>query len=315
MVSIIVPIYNCERFLKQCIDSIISQSYQDWELILIDDGSEDKSALIADYYAIDNKKINVIHTLNEGLSLARNLGLEIAKGEYITFVDADDILMPNAISTLIKVAERTDADIVAGRFCYGKEFRDNPVTDEYREKTFMSLSAIEDTLYQKTLVPSASGKLYKYHLFNELRFDVGLYYEDLAIFYKLFLKSNKIVHIDYPVYFYRETPDSILHTWNKRRLDVLKVTEQIEKYMSTHHPELIEAAIDRRLSANFNIFALALINNERPLANQCWDYIKANRYRSLFNIKVRLKNKIGILFSLLGKNIFSKISFSYYRNK
>lgn len=304
MVSIIVPIYNTEKYLDECLRSIVSQTFKDWELILVDDGSTDSSGKIAEDYARKDNRIKVLHINNGGLSWARNHGIDIAVGEYITFVDADDELSDGALQSLYEAIIKYDADIVQGKFTYekGKTAKGGKI------KNFEPEEAIENVLLQRELVSSAWGKLYRKELFEGLRYRVGLYYEDLDLFYKLFEKCKRIVFIPETVYFYRQTPGSILHIWNGRRLHVLQVTKDIEHYIQRHYPTLLAAARDRRLSANFNIFALASKNGETDVANECWDIIKSYRRDSLINLKVRLKNKAGILISYFGKRFFTLVS-------
>ncbi|MCH5237899.1 MAG: glycosyltransferase [Muribaculaceae bacterium] len=308
MISIIVPIFNCSEYLDECVNSILNQTYQDWELILVDDGSTDNSGEIADKYASDNSQIKVIHASNGGLSYARNIGIDNSQGDYLMFIDADDIIYPHTLSVLTENSFKYQADIIEGKFSYGKIPLKKPKRKYNSIKLYDSEKAIERVLYQKKLLPSACGKLFRSNLFKEIRFQEGLYYEDLNIFYKIFFKANKIVYNDSDIYFYRETPGSIVHSWNSRRLDVLKVTANIENYMRGNNPSLIAAARDRRLSANFNIFCLASVNNETQLAIDCWEIIKSYRKESLFNIKVRIKNKIGIILSFSGRKIFSFLS-------
>lgn len=316
MVSIIVPIYNSELYLEACVGSIIAQSFVDWELILINDGSTDSSGIIADRIALNNKKIKVIHTDNAGPSSARNIGLEVAHGDYIFFVDSDDLISRDSIKILYEIAKSTNADIIEGDFCYSeKELPKKLKFQSGKMKIFTPEKAIENVLYQKELLPSVSGKLFKTELFQRTKFTFGIYYEDLNIFYHLFRASNKIVFYPAKIYFYRKTPGSILHTWNSRRLDVLKVTQNLEKYINKYYPSLSPAARDRRLSANFNLFALAKCNEDKEIMNNCWEVIRQYRIHSLFNIKVRLKNKIGILLSFLGKPCFALLCKFAYKDQ
>lgn len=306
MISIIIPIYNREKYIDKCIESILAQTYTDWELILVDDGSTDSSGEIAESYAKDNERISVIHVENGGMSWARNKGIEKTKGEYITFLDSDDELYPDSLKALLTALEGNDAEISIGSFVYGEK-KDKIPGNVCRERLYDSKEAIEDVLFQKKLLPSAWGKIYKRSLFDKIRFREGIYYEDLDLFYKLFLEAKKIVYIDTPVYFYRDTPGSILHEWKPKRLDVLEVTKRMEVFLEKTEPSLVRAARDRRLSANFNMFCLATIHGEKEIADGCWRLIKCYRKESLLNKKVRLKNKAGIILSYFGKRFFGFI--------
>lgn len=314
MISVIVPIYNTALYLEECINSVINQTYIDWELILVDDGSTDSSPSICDKYVSIDSRIKAIHINNVGLSGARNNGLEIAHGDYICFLDSDDYLFDYSLEILHKVLTENSAEVAVG----------NLVSDKYSNKKnknginqvilYKPSDAIADTLYQKNLQPSVCGKLFKKKLFDDLRFQESTYYEDLNIFYRLYHKSLRIAYIPLPVYYYRKTPGSILHTWNYRRLHVLNVTKRIEDFIKNNYPELIKAAQDRRLSANFNIFSLAFNNKEFNIADECWDTIKTYRLSSFYNKEVRLKNKLGILLSFLGKRNFGLLARFYYKD-
>lgn len=305
LISVIVPVYNVEKYLAACLDSILSQSYRLLEVIVINDGSSDFSLKIAQSYAEKDDRVKCYSYENSGLSMARNHGLDVATGNLITFVDSDDLLLPEALEVMISYMRQYEADMVEGGFIRGKVFSEVPTQKALKSIVLTPQEAIADTLYQKNLLPSACGKLYKKHLFENLRFQKNILYEDLNIFYKIFERCNKIVWTDFPVYFYRITEDSILNTWKNNRLDVLMVTEQMEEYIRENYPDLLPAAKDRRLSANFNMFALCSIHGEKEKAKECWDIIKRYRKESLFNSHVRNKNKFGILLSFLGKKIFS----------
>lgn len=313
LISVIVPVYNVERYLAACLDSVLSQSYRNLEIIVINDGSTDFSREIAEKYSENDDRVRVYNFENEGLSEARNRGLRVATGEYITFVDSDDVLLPGALKKMVEALEQQQADIVQGMTV--KQHSSLYIEDLKTPKLieYSSQEAIEDVLYQKRLLPSACGKLYKKYLFDNFSFRKRFYYEDLDLFYKVFEIAKKIVFIEYPVYFYRDTEGSITHTWTPKRLDVLTVTEDIENYFRGKNESLLNSARDRRLSANFNMFALCAINGEKERASECWNIIKSYRRQSLFDKKVRLKNKAGILLSYFGRHIFNLAARRIYK--
>lgn len=313
LISVIIPVYNVERYLATCLDSVISQSYHNLEIIVIDDGSSDFSLQIAETYAAKDDRIKLYSFQNEGLAEARNRGLKVASAEFVTFVDADDMLLPKSLEILHRTIINHEADIVEGKTIKGKIFKEYIIPEKFSYSVYNSQEAIEDTLYQKNILASAWGKLFKTRLFEDITFSKGLIYEDLDIFYQLFDKADKIIKIDFPVYFYRDTEGSILNTWSPKRLDVLKVTENLENYISERYPQIIKAAQDRRLSASFNMFALCSLYKDKENANKCWNLIKETRLNSLTNPKVRFKNKAGILLSYLGSRPFALLSKIIYK--
>lgn len=307
MVSIIVPVYNGEKFLGECIESVLAQTYTDRELIIVDDGSTDSSGTIADGYAKDYSFIKVIHCENGGMSMARNIGINAAKGEYIYFLDADDVLHPQALEVLCPAFGNHRIDLVIGGAEIGETFKIKPV-QRISSQVMTPEEVIADSLYQKGILHAPWGKLYKRNILEKVRFTKGLCYEDLDFFYRYCLLCDRIAVSDEKLYFYRQHSASIMHTWTPQRLDVLNVVDEIERYMAENNPRLLPAARDRKLSANFNIFILANMHNQQDIADKCWNVVKKYRAASLLDKNVRLKNKAGILLSYLGPKAFALIS-------
>ncbi len=187
LISVIIPIYNVEKYLKKCIDSVISQTYKNLEIILVDDGSPDNCGIICDEYAQKDDRIIVIHKKDGGLSDARNAGIEICKGEYISFIDSDDFVSPYFIEMLYRGVHDYNCEIATVE--HGVRFMD--VEDEAvvftTEKSQCSYEeikpreAIRLMMYQR-LPNGAPWRLYKREIWNELRFPVGWLYEDAAIY-------------------------------------------------------------------------------------------------------------------------------------
>lgn len=310
MISVIVPAYNAEKYLAECLTSILGQSYRDIEVLLINDGSTDSTLAIATDFATRDARLKIFTTENRGVSSARNYGISQACGDWITFVDSDDMLFSDALMSSFKIANETSADILIGKHT---DVDKNSHNASGRYTMISPLKAIAQTLYQTgDMIPASWGILYRHSLFSEnTLFVPGIRYEDLDIFYRLYEKSKKIVVIPDVVYFYRRNPESFINTFSPSRFDALTVTERIENYMKSHHPELVPAARDRRLSANFNILALLERHKNaeyEDLKAQCWDLICRYRRQSLVNPEVRLKNKLGILASFFGRAVYRFLS-------
>lgn len=310
LISIIVPIYNVADYLPRCLDSIVAQTYRTLDIILIDDGSTDRSGDICDQYALTDSRIRVIHQPNGGLSSARNAGLDIAKGEYIAFVDSDDFVDCRFIETLYSAIKISGTDISAGdlrRIAEGKKVQ--AMNGWYNYKIYSPSEAIEYALYQRKLNSSVCGKIFRRSLFDKTRFKIGILYEDLDIFYKIYELTSSIAQFNVAMYYYVERKSSIIKTFSLKRLDVLDIVDDIERRLA-HNPALLRAAQDRKLSANFNILALLAANgySNSSHALRCWQNIKSLRFRCLCNNKVRLKNKLGILVSFSGCT-FTKMLF------
>ena len=313
LISIIIPVYNTETYIGACLDSVLEQTYQYIEVIVINDGSTDFSQKIIDKYAEKDPRVKSYIFPHEGLSVARNHGLSVATGDYLAFVDADDLLYPDALKLLLKIIKGEEADIVEGKICKGDFLSCSVKIKNPYLKIFNAEAAIEDLLYQKNLSSSMCGKIFRKELFNNFSFEKNILYEDLNLIYRIYENCNKIIYINIPVYFYRNREGSIINTWKTERLDVLKVTEKIEDYIAQTYPDIRHAATDRRLSANFNMFALCENHGEKDQAKKCWNIIKEKRRNSLFNPKVRIKNKGAIIVSYLGRHLFSAIARKAYR--
>ncbi len=309
MISVVIPAYNREDYIEACLDSIIRQSYGDLEIIVVNDGSTDSTGDICRRFASDDARIKVIDRPNGGLSRARNTGLDHATGDFIAFVDSDDMLHHDAVMTMAKIAGKSSCDIVAARYDYSETPHfEMPLTDEYR--VIGSKKAIEMTLYQTHgMNNSVCGKLFRRRLFDKVRFTGGTMFEDLDIFYKLYDQTDRIALSNAPVYFYRANPTSFINTWSPARLDAIKVCDDMAEYIYNNIPSLKKAADDRCLSTAFNMLINTTRNNVEPsVSAKCRQTIKRLRLQSLLNPKVRLKNKIGIVMSYGGPKTIISLS-------
>lgn len=305
LISVIVPVYNVEKYVGKCVDSILNQSYKNLDIILVDDGSTDRSGEICDDYAHHNANIRVIHQSNGGLSAARNAGLDVMTGEYVTFVDSDDMIHRECITTLYRYIETERAEISTISAIDIEDDDVCPTTAPRGElKVFYSgVEAVESMLFQQRFIDnSAWGKLYKASFFETHRFPVGILYEDLATIPYVCLEAKCIATSATPLYFYRKRETSILGSFSLKRSDVLDVVDDLVKFMGQHHKELIDAACSRKFSANMNILWLMSATGikDDAIVARCWENIKQLRKMTLINPRVRMKNKLGALTSIFG---------------
>lgn len=220
MISVIVPIYNAEQYLSNCVESICRQTYRDLEIILIDDGSTDHSLDICNALAKKDSRIQVIHKQNSGPSESRNMGLDTARGEYISFVDSDDYAHPQMLETLLKALINTDSDIAMCDFQYADKQHDeiqlkaDPQVKIYREDEMFELLWSENV---KIVVQW--NKLYKRKIFSDLRFPVGKINEDTYIAHRQLNHCNQLVYIDQKLYIYVQHSGSIMATMSCKRIN------------------------------------------------------------------------------------------------
>lgn len=247
LISVIVAIYNIEKYLVRCIDSIMAQTYRNLEILLIDDGSTDESGKICDAYAKQDKRIHVIHRKNGGLSAARNTGIERARGEYIAFVDGDDWLEPQMYESLLKAVIDNNAQLAVCRYrqVYPDVIKDGSTgkITVYNEPYKMLLQQlIEDEAY--LIQHAAWNKLYHRDLLEELRFPEGKWFEDIVFSAKVLSKVTCGVYVDVAGYNYvcvRE--GSIMNTGLTERQFSDMIPAYIEKetfLASLEDPELVE---------------------------------------------------------------------------
>lgn len=227
-VSVIVPIYNVQKYLPRCIDSIIKQSYKNLEIILVDDGSTDGSEVVCDRYAQKDSRVIVVHQKNIGLAGARNAGIDISKGEYICFVDSDDYVHPDYVKYLYKMCQENDCEI---GICYhyiteeDDYYKDIDINSEIE---IYSRKEIFDRFYTNDhgSIVIAWNKIYKRECIGSIRYDVGMIHEDEATTFKFLYNANKIAFGREILYYYYSRSDSITgQAYNIKKLDILKAYE------------------------------------------------------------------------------------------
>lgn len=225
-ISIIVPVYNVEQYLENCIESILNQTFKDFELILVDDGSTDNSGKICDIYEKKDSRIKVIHKNNGGLSSARNTGLDIACGKYIGFVDSDDSIHPKMYEVLYNLIEKYKSDISCCNYKYTYDIS-NQNHEELNLNEVIEMSNIEaiEKLYDKDLgvrLVVAWNKLYHKRLFDNIRYKVGRLHEDEFMAHRILYNSKKITYVDNELYYYLQREGSIMSQISyKRKVDAL----------------------------------------------------------------------------------------------
>ncbi|MCQ2102485.1 MAG: glycosyltransferase [Fibrobacter sp.] len=246
LISVIVPIYKVEPYLRRCLDSIVNQTYTNLEIILVDDGSPDGCPAICDEYAAKDNRIVVIHKENGGLSDARNAGLDICKGEYISFVDSDDWIEKNYIEHLLTLIKNEHADIAIANhqlIC----------TNGFIEyKGVFNNKIFHHSKFMKELIINAPiqfivawGKLYKREIFNDVRFPIKKIHEDQYTSYRLFYNAHKIVTTKKILYNYLKRPDSIMS--QIRTIDYTPIEEEQASFFKKKSKNKLAYVLYQRL--------------------------------------------------------------------
>ena len=276
-ISIIVPVYNVEKYLKRCIDSILNQSFTDFELILVDDGSTDNSGKIIDEYTIKDERIKVIHKENGGQGSARNRGLDIAKGNYIGFIDSDDWIHKDMYKILYENIIKYNMDISQ----IDHKPTSSYINDEdiINEKVHIVDNILEEfgncTSFELLPYIFVWNKLYKADIWSNFRFPENKFAEDLRVIYKMYDKSNKMIKIDRKLYYYFMSDNSSTRgKFNIKKLEDIEAWEEMLQFFNNKHSDI-------------NISNLKAVFCERLLRYYFWSY----EYK---NIQVDLKKKFNM---------------------
>lgn len=244
LISVIVPIYKVEKYIRKCIDSIINQTYKNLEIILVDDGSPDDCPEICDEYAEKDSRVKVIHKENGGLSDARNAGMSVATGNYVSFIDSDDYISEDFIENLLSIIIREKSDIVECKvlkvYNYQDEYicEDNLQINTYTTEQGLSLLMSEQEFHQHVW-----NKLYKSDIALKIPFEKGKLNEDEYWSYQVFGQAQKVTKINKTMYYYLQRSDSIMgNGYSLRHLDALEAKTQRQIYIDKNFPNLSEQA-------------------------------------------------------------------------
>ncbi len=277
MISVIVPVYNVEKYLERCVKSIVAQTYKDLEILLIDDGSTDKSGKMCDDFQQTDSRIKAFHKQNGGLSDARNYGIEHSSGEFISFVDSDDYIDEKMLETLHRLIIENDADLAV---CSAMDVFEGKEVTQVKEIKEFNLNKVESYKYmlRGDGIPSACNKLYKRQTVGDVRFPVGKLYEDGFFTPQILKRVEKTAVTSKPMYYYFRRADSITtKPFRKGDLDVIEAYDKCVKQVKELCPEALPYAEFRYRNAYFNVLDKMLMRDdckEIPEYKQVVKYLK-----------------------------------------
>ena len=277
LISIIIPVYKVEKYLEKCIQSVINQTYENLQIILVDDGSPDNCGKICDEYAKKDHRIEVIHKSNGGLSDARNKGLEIAKGEYIGFVDSDDYIEADMYEVLYNLLKQYNADVSICNFYTVSQGKISIKNADNGINEYNRIEILKGILLDRNIQSYAWNKLYKKELFDEIKYPIGKKYEDIGTTFYLLEKCNKVVVTGKSEYYYINRQDSIVNNVTEST-----ITDYIELIMQRY--DYIEENIKELSSYNKDYLKRILKIAEKDIKslNEVGDYTK-KKYEELYN--------------------------------
>ncbi|WP_088070502.1 glycosyltransferase family 2 protein [Gottfriedia luciferensis] len=308
-ISIIVPVYKVERYINKCVDSILSQTFTDFELILVDDGSPDRCGIICDEYANKDERVKVIHKQNGGQASARNMALDIARGDYIGFVDSDDWIEPDMYELLYAISIENDCDIVN---CTGiVHFEDKTIIKSSHPLTIHNRSQAMKAIFEGELYDEVVwSKLIKRELLENLRFPEGIMYEDTAFTYKLINKSKKVGYIGEAKYHYIKRENSTMDRAVKNKsIDAVLIYDEIYQFISQNYPELKPIVTLKLANSAMAILSIISLDPNSMLYKKEYDKV-AMILNNYFTKTMKLKEFVTNIKILL---IATRIHPIFYR--
>lgn len=307
-VTIIIPCYKVDKYITDCLECVIQQTYSELEIILVDDGSPDRCGEICEEYAKKDARIIVIHKTNGGLSDARNVAIDIASGDWITFIDSDDMVAPNYIERLVTIANDNgckcsvvqpvsfiDGSSPAAKIVYPKV------------EVLNGMDAIAAMFYQTKLDTSAWNKLYHRSLFDSgIRYPKGYLFEDNPTTFRLLAECDKVAISNEQLYYYRVREGSI----ERQDFTPNKLDQGLEViHMMETHPEItdkIKSAF-RCKKASLALHFIMKMPLDYEKRQELWKYVTENRWSVIWDGKARLKTRVGCLISYLGIRVMKRI--------
>lgn len=303
LISVIVPVYKVEAFLNQCVESIINQTYHNIEIILVDDGSPDQCPDICDKWAECDSRVKVVHKENGGLSEARNVGMKVASGEYIGFVDGDDWISNNMYELLYEQMIDNSCDIVAcGVQMTNDDGTPTQMLTTATNGVFNKTQSMAALIEESDLKQPVWYKLYKKSVVESIPFRVGKYHEDVFWSYQVVGKAEKVVIVNTPCYFYRQRSNSIMaEKYSLKRMDALEAKALRQKYIEQKLPELSSMAKCNLLFSciyHMQMVIKYLNGEEKNLAiDKIWTIKKQYHFNVNDIMDLSLKQKMWALMS------------------
>lgn len=301
LISVLIPVYNVETYLPMCLDSVIAQTYEHIEILIVDDGSTDGTGMICDRYAESDERIRTIHKSNEGQSVARNLLIQEAKGEYLCFVDGDDVVMPTYVETLYNLVAKFKCKIaVSALRTFQDGSRPSIVKSRYQEVLLSPLQAVEWMNYQEKFDTWPVCKLYHRSIFSSgLRYPDGKIFEDFALTYRLLLESDHVAYCNQVNYYYRLRKDSTEgEPFSEKKVGAaLSVLRSLEDHKKALQP-IIKSYKCRMVSFAYHCLLKMPKSDGRREAFE--KIIKDYRFTVLLDKKARKKTRLACFASLFG---------------
>ena len=307
LISVIVPVYNAEKYLVESVNSITRQTYKNLQIILIDDGSRDSSLNICHDLASADTRIEVLHQENAGQAIARNNAIKRANGKYVVYVDSDDYIVENFIEIFVSISEKSNAELVSCQFL--KFFDDDSILPRYIDnvshKCYSKEEALEQILYQRVFNQGPCCKLIKTEIAKNNPFPEGMIYEDLATVYRWFNECKIIASTDVPLYYYRQRKGSTMRSvFSNKKFDRITVTSEMKSFIEKNYRELVKPMSARWFLSNLQVLMELPFSKEyRDKKKELKANIKESRGIVLKDPKAKKSLRCMALVTYFGVNI------------
>lgn len=305
LVSVIIPVYNGSKYIRKCLDSVLNQSYNNIEIICIDDGSKDNSLQILNQYKKKHPIVKVYSQENSGQSAARNFAIRQSTGEFLTFIDIDDYVSKVYIENLMNGIEKGTDIAISGRKIVGEKYSEPPMCDTNINIDILTPDeAIALVMYQK---PDTEvwGKIFRSEYVKQISFPENTILEDLAIIYKLFSLAKTVSHVEAQDYYYVQHQKSTMNSdFNEKKLIIFSISEELEDFI-VNKPQFLKDAVYSKMFASFsNLYSQV---NDVKIKDDVWNKLVYYRRKKIFFTTRNKKVKVGVCCTYLGRLIYKHL--------
>lgn len=306
--SIVVPVYNVAKYIEQALESIVAQSFTDFEVLLIDDGSTDGSAEICDRYADKDTRFRVYHRANSGAAASRNFGIDKSHGDFIIFMDSDDYLSSNMLAGMVSAMTSKEDAAICGFSKVSSTLTEThselPLPSDGQATTITPAEALEDMFYERLINCTPWAKLFHHSLLEGIRFPPIRIGEDQAVMYRILGRATSVARVDIPYYQYRIHDESVSRTCSpEERILALSPSESAVQYSRINYPSIESAAVHKLFLETVYIlqdFGIRNAMTDRKDYKKCRDAIKRTRRTVLSDRKAPLRHRIYAAVSYIG---------------
>lgn len=315
LVSIIVPVYNVQKYINRCLDSLANQTYDNLEILLVDDGSTDNSGNICDEYAAKDSRIRCFHKTNGGQGSARNMAIDLYSGEYLMFVDSDDYLENDFVEIMFDRMIKDQLDIISCNYMrVTEDSKQISVFDnKYDDFITSGAEAVKKMWYHEVINLAPWGKIYKSEIWGKTHFLEYMYDEDYATMHLIYLRANRFGYMNRPLVNYTIRSNSAVRVFVEKKLEILDIAESVVNYCANERIYLLPAAVAKAVSTYFHILMKLPSTGGKytQVTQRCSIFIKRHRFAVFCDRRASIKIKIAILlFSLnlsLARFVYTRI--------